>query len=164
MPDVPTAHLRTSEVMRWREPNPSPNPNPNPNPGPSPNPNPNSHPNPNPNPNQVMRYREPPPKEEEPEADSQGGGSSGEDGTEGAAVAPSVQRKSLRDRTKVKSTFAAALATEAQGISLHLDPRCSAPGYSGTGYKVAELSTLTLTPTPTPTSTPTPTLTSTRAC
>ena len=87
----------------------------------------------------MMRYREPPPKEEEPEADSQGGGSSGEDGAEGTAVAPSVQRKSLRERSKAKPTFASALATEAQGISLHLDPRCSAPGYSGTGYKVVEL-------------------------
>ena len=72
-----------------------------------------------------MRYREPPPlpPREEAEADSQGGGSSGEDGAEGAAAAPSVPRKSLRDRSKTKPAFAAALATEAQGISLHLDPR-----------------------------------------
>jgi len=101
MPDVPTAHLRTSEVTRWREPPPA---------GPVPT--------------------------RTGEADSQGGGSSGEDGAE-VAVVPSVPRKSLRDRSKAKPTFASTLATEAHGISLHLDPRCVAHGYAGTGYKGA---------------------------
>ena len=83
----------------------------------------------------MTRYREPPPKEEG--AEGQGGGSGGEDGAE-AGGAGVVQRKSLRERSSKKPSFASALATEAQGIQLHLDPRCTLPGYSGTGYKVLE--------------------------
>ena len=82
----------------------------------------------------MTRYREPPPKEEE--AEGQGGGSGGEDGAEAGGAG--VQRKSLRERSSKKPSFASALATEAQGIQLHLDPRCTLPGYSGTGYKVLE--------------------------
>ena len=84
---------------------------------------------------QVAPWKEPPPEPAGETANAAHGAASGSGADAALSSAASSAGPSRRTTRPTKAKVEVQLVSEVQGITLHLDPRRTAAGYTGTGYK-----------------------------